>query len=86
MTVNEREYQSASDLFSLKKYIISRGSKKTERGIFLEKFAEKTKKPLGYIALRLQGIPTTDLYYIEKQCDNYKGEWSKCFWGMLKPR
>ena len=70
----------------MKRYIISTDSKKTERGVFLEKFAGKTKKPIGYIAMRLTGIKTSDLYYIEKQCDNYKGEWCKCFYGMLKPK
>lgn len=58
----------------------------TERGELLKKFAAKTEKPIGFIAYKLTGIPTPDLYYIEKQCDTYKGPWSKAFFGMLKSR
>jgi hypothetical protein len=59
-------------------------TKKTERGEFLKKFGEKIGKPIGYVAMRLTGVPTADFYFIEKQCDNYKGPWAKCFYGMLK--
>lgn len=61
-------------------------SRATERGELLKKFAEQTGKPIRFIAFKLTGIPTQDLYFIEKQCDTYKGPWSKAFFGMLKVR
>lgn len=33
----------------------------TERGVLLQKFSEKTGKPIGYIAMRLTGVPTKEL-------------------------
>lgn len=56
----------------------------TERGVLLSKFSDKTGKPIGYIAMRLTGVPISDLYHLEKACDNYKGAWSKCFFGSIK--
>jgi hypothetical protein len=82
--VGESTLTSISDLFGMKRYIVASNSRDTERGILLKKFSEKTGKDIKYIAFRLTCIPTADLYFIEKQCDNYKGEWSKCFFGMLK--
>lgn len=58
----------------------------TERGILLERFALMTGRRIGYIAYRLTNIPTADLYALEKQCDQYKGPWSKAFFGALKVR
>lgn len=58
----------------------------TERGELLKYFAEKTGKPIGYIAFKLTGIPTKDVYYIKSSCDQYRGEWAKAFYGQLKRR
>lgn len=58
----------------------------SERGDFLKYFAKRTDRPIKYIAFRLTGIPTADFYYIQKQCDSYKGPWAKAFFGMLKPK
>src|SRR4051812_5714113 len=68
----------------LKDKVVSGQKRTTERGELLKKFAEKTGKPLRYIAFRLTKIPTADLYFIEKKCDTYKGPWGKAFFGMLK--
>lgn len=75
------DYKSATDLFGTFRFIATKGS---ERGMLLKYFSEKTKKPLPYIAFKLTGIPTPDLYHIKKQCDTYKGPWAKAFFGMLK--
>ncbi len=72
------------DIPNIEKYTQNVSSRKTERGEFLKLFASKINKPIGYVAMRLKGIPTEDLYFIQKQCDQYKGEWAKCFYGMLK--
>ncbi len=76
------EYKSATDLFGSYRFLPKK--KGSERGMLMEYFAEKTGKPLKYIAFRLAGIPTYDLYHIKKQCDIYKGPWTKAFYGMLK--
>lgn len=76
--------KTAQDLFGNKRIMLS-NSRKSERGEFLKHFAEKTGKPLGYIAYRLTKVPTSDFYFIQKQCDEYKGPWAKAFFGMLKP-
>ncbi len=44
-------------------------NKKTERGELLKYFAQETEKNIKYIAFRLTGIPTQDLYYIKSVCD-----------------
>ena len=61
-----------------------RESQRVERGEFLKRFAEKTGRTIPFIAFKLQGVPTEDLYAFEKQCDSYKGPWSKAFFGALK--
>lgn len=80
--------ESMAQLTSLfgERYSVAPASRATERGELLKKFSVKTGKPLGFIAYRLTGIPTRDLYFIEKQCDTYQGPWSKAFFGMLKTR
>lgn len=76
------DMEHISSLF--KKYEVAPKSRRTERGDLLEYFSKKTGKPIPYIAMRLTGIPTHDLYHIQKQCDQYKGPWGKAFFGMLK--
>ena len=78
------DYKSIQDVLPLK--YVSSNTKKTERGEFLKYFAEKIGRPIGYVAMRLKRVPTTDLYFIQKQCDSYEGPWSKAFYGMLKVR
>jgi hypothetical protein len=82
--MKENTLTSISDLFGMKRYIVASNSRDTERGILLSKFSDKTGKPIGYIAMRLTKVPTSDLYHLEKACDNYKGAWSKCFFGSIK--
>lgn len=72
-----------SDLFGNKRITLS-NKRTSERGELLKYFAEKTGKPIKYIAFRLTMVPTADLYFMQKQCDTYKGPFSKCFFGMLK--
>lgn len=85
------EFSSISDILGKRQYLFS--GKKTERGEILKSFAEKLgwfdskgKPAIGRVARAVQGIPTGDLYYIQKQCDSYKGPWAKAFHGMMKPR
>lgn len=68
----------------LEQYKVVPKSRRSERGDLLEYFSTKTGKPIPYIAMRLTGIPTSDLYYIQKQCDQYDGPWGKAFFGMIK--
>ena len=75
------DYKSATDLFGAFRFITVEGS---ERGELLKYFSEKTKRPIKFIAFKLTGISTPDLYYIKKQCDRYNGPWAKAFFGMLK--
>lgn len=77
--------KSTADL--LKSYTLPVVKKReTLRGNFVTRFALKTGKPEGYIRYRLTGIPTADLFCLEKNADNYKGEWSKAFFGQLIPK
>ena len=43
-------------------------------------------KPLSAraVAIKLSHLSEFDLRYFYKQCSEYKGEFSKCFWGCLK--
>ena len=84
--MNEDTVKSASDLFGNYRMPVPASTRKTERGEFLKRFAAKTGRTIPFIALKLQGVPTEDLYAFEKQCDSYKGPWSKAFFGALKPR
>lgn len=77
------DYTSATDLFGNYRIVPKKG---TERGALLQYFAEKTGHKIDYIAYKLTGIHTPDLYYIKKKCDAYKGPWAKAFFGMLKVR
>ena len=73
-------------LATLFKLPIIVNDRRTERGEFLKRFSNKMGYSIGRIAKMLQGIPTEDLYFIEKQCNNYNGAWGKAFNGMLKVR
>lgn len=75
------EPKALSDLFGNKTF---QKSRKTERGELLKYFAEKTGKPIGYMAMRCTKFSVKDLYYIKSSCDQYDGPWSKCFYGSLK--
>ena len=74
------------DIPNIEKYTLQNKSKITERGEFLKLFSQKIGKPIGFVAMKLKGIPTSDLYILQKNCDQYKGEWSKAFYGQLIPR
>jgi len=43
-------------------------------------------KPLSAraVAIKLSHLSEFDLKYFYKQCDSYKGEFGKCFFGALK--
>jgi len=65
----------------------------TERGELLTYFMERINsdgglngKPVNipYIAYKLTGIDTKDLYFIKSSADQFNGVWSKAFFGMLK--
>lgn len=78
-------YIEAKDLFGAYRIVPKKGG--SERGEFLKKFSEKTGKPIKYIAFKLTGVPTTDLYAFDKKCEEYAKSgkpYSKCFYGCLK--
>lgn len=79
---------SLSDVF--KTYDLTpKKTKITERGELMKYFAQKIRKPIGYVAMRLTNIPTSDLYYIKSSCDLYERDgnpWAKAFYGSLKTR
>lgn len=84
--VDAEQYTTTSTLFA--QYSLPQKKKVTERGELLSYFAQKTEKPIGYIAMRLKkmhDLPT--LYFIKSSADAYEQQgnpWSKCFYGMLK--
>lgn len=78
------EIQSASDLFGNYRILHNPSSGKTERGEWLKYFAKKTGRTIGFIAFKLTGVPTEDLWAFDKKCQEYKGGYEKCFWGCLK--
>jgi len=65
-----------------------------ERQLLIKDFLDKinaerigTKyKPLTAraVAIKLSHLSSFDLKYFYKQCDSYKGEFGKCFFGALK--
>jgi len=76
-----------------KKFAQKPKSRATERGELLTYFMERINsdggmngKPVNipYIAYKLTGIDTKDLYFIKSSCDQFDGVWSKAFFGMLK--
>jgi hypothetical protein len=80
------DYKLGSDLFGSKRFILNTKTKTTERGEMLKLFAQKTNRTIGFIAFKLTGIPTEDLYHIDSVCSKYNGPYSKCFFGSLKTR
>lgn len=69
--------------------------KSTERGELMQYFADKLNAPRvkdGYPPLTLarmgrvlQAIPTKDLYYLKRVCDDAK-DFSKKFWWEINPK
>ncbi|MDO8514805.1 MAG: hypothetical protein Q7S50_04640 [bacterium] len=67
----------------------------TERGELMEYFCERlnrdrtqdgySKITLGRMGKTLEKIPTKDLYYLKKVCDD-AGNFSKKFWYLLNPK
>lgn len=88
------DYIKGFDLFGNERFLSA--GRKTERGelmrTFLTKLNESRKKKglepmtmprLGQI---LEGIPTQDLYILEKKPDNFKGTWSQYFYTAITPK
>lgn len=73
----------------------SKKDKATERGELMKYFADRlntTRKRDGYPPLALarmgrilQTIPTKDLYYLKRVCDDAK-DFSKKFWWEINPK
>lgn len=69
-------------------------SRATERGELMEYFCEKLNKSrirdglppisMGRMGKLLEKIPTKDLYYIKRVCDDAQN-FSKKFWYLLNP-
>ncbi len=78
---------TGNDLFGNFRFI-QVPKKQTERGELLKYFADKTGKPIGYIAMRCTKMDMQTLYFIKSSSDRYqkegKGAWSKAFYGSLK--
>lgn len=87
----EKKPLTGNDLFGNFRFIpVAR--KQRERGELLKYFCQKlgkSQREIGFVAFKVTGIPTRDLYYIKSICDQYenegKGAWGKCFYGCLKP-
>jgi hypothetical protein len=70
-------------------------SRETERGELMRYFVKKLnvtrirdgyeKITMGYMGKLLQKIPTKDLYYIKRVCDD-SPSFSKKFWWLLDPK
>lgn len=61
--------------------------KGTERGELLLYFAQKTGKPIGYIAMRVAGLTLQDLYFLDAKCRQEEARgvaWGKVFYGSIK--
>ena len=79
---------TGNDLFGNLRFLTVK-SKQTERGELLKYFSSKLHISIERVAVKVTGIPTQDLYYLQSICDTYEREgkpWSKCFNGALKPR
>lgn len=79
---------SMKDLFGEYKVVPTK-KRQSERGELLRYFSQKTGKDIKIIAIKLQGLSITDLYFIKSSCDDYEKTgniWGKGFWGMLKTR
>ena len=70
-------------------------TRKTERGELMQYFCDKlnrtrardglSKITMGRMGKMLEKIPTKDLYYIQRVCDDAEN-FSKKFWWLLNPR
>jgi len=70
-------------------------TRETERGELLQYFRQRLNidrtrdgypaLTMGRIGKTLQGIPTKDLYYLKKVCDDSKN-FSKKFWWEISPK
>jgi hypothetical protein len=76
----------------VQKKTIERPSRKTERGEFLQEFLQNIKPgwdaarfgelTIGRIARKLQGVPTKDLYYLKRVCEDSKNYAKRFFWEL----
>lgn len=74
---------------------IPKKDRETERGSLMTYFLQRLNpsrvaagyKPLKYarMGVILEGIPTKDLYYIKRVCDDAP-HWGKKFWWLLDPK
>ena len=82
----EAKIQTATDLFGNFR-VVPVKKHQSERGELLRYFSQKTNQPIVRIAVKLEGLNLTDLYYIKSSCDQYEksgNPWGKAFHGMLK--
>lgn len=73
----------------------SRAIRETERGEFMRYFCKQLNRaraadglpPISMARMGkvLEGIPTKDLYYLKRSCDDAKN-FSKKFWWLLDPK
>lgn len=70
-------------------HIIHPKKKGTERGELLQKFSDKTGKPIGYVAMRVKGFSLPDLYFIDSLCagEEKRGvPYAKVWYGSIKTK
>lgn len=81
-----------TELFSMNRFTIEKGG--SERGELLDKFLERLNPPRvaagfrklshGFLAKKLEGVPTDDLYAFYKECERAHS-FSRWFWYKLRP-
>lgn len=67
--------------------ILHKKKRMTERGELLKVFAQKTDKPIGYIAMRLKNFQLLDLYFIDANCraaEQRNIPYGAIFWSSIK--
>lgn len=76
---------------------MKKGEARNEREALIEKFVARINlerdgvihkfiTPKTLAVRYLAGIPTSDLYHLDKMCEKYSGPYSKAFFGSLKAR
>jgi len=79
---------------NINRYKVERSKITNSRQSIIQQFLERINKeregtkfkqmtPRG-VAMKLAHVQTSDLYGFYKTCENYKGDFSRCFFGALK--
>lgn len=77
--------KSIADLLFPEKFEKKKASKDTERGDLLKEFSGKIGMPIGFVAHRLTGVSTPDLYALQKTCQGARN-YSSMWWWQTDPK